>query len=87
MCFRLNLLKREKTRSKDFFSPLLTVGRDDLSDRSSLGFAKGILPEYFSSERSQAQLKVPEDVHTIAGFGADNYLIGNATYISFIQPR
>ncbi len=39
---------------------------------SSLGFFKGILPKYFSSEWSYAQFRIPE-TRTIVAFGADNH--------------
>ncbi|XP_058110774.1 autophagy-related protein 18d-like isoform X2 [Magnolia sinica] len=42
------------------------------SNTSYSSFMKGVLPKYFSSERSFAQFRLPEDTHFIAAFGAQN---------------
>ncbi|RCV15984.1 hypothetical protein SETIT_3G100300v2 [Setaria italica] len=40
--------------------------------RSSLSFMKGILPDYFSSEWSFAQFRLPETTRYVAAFGEQN---------------
>ncbi|KAF8726003.1 hypothetical protein HU200_020584 [Digitaria exilis] len=40
--------------------------------RSSLSFMKGVLPDYFSSEWSFAQFRLPETTRYIAAFGEQN---------------
>ncbi|XP_044507293.1 autophagy-related protein 18c-like [Mangifera indica] len=42
---------------------------------SSLSFMRGVLPKYFSSERSFAQFHLPEDTKFIAAFGSQNTVI------------
>ncbi|KAK4489351.1 hypothetical protein RD792_005158 [Penstemon davidsonii] len=42
---------------------------------STLSFMKGVLPKYFSSEWSFAQLHLPECTHFIAAFGAQNTIV------------
>ncbi|KAL8552400.1 hypothetical protein ACS0TY_001189 [Phlomoides rotata] len=42
---------------------------------SSLSFMKGVLPKYFSSEWSFAQLHLPERTYFIAAFGSQNTII------------
>jgi WD40 repeat protein len=42
---------------------------------STLGFFRGILPKYFSSEWSYAQFRVPETNKTICAFGAEKNTI------------
>lgn len=42
------------------------------ASRSSLSFMKGVLPKYFSSERSFAQFYLPGTARYIAAFGAQN---------------
>ncbi|CAN6358683.1 unnamed protein product [Urochloa humidicola] len=40
--------------------------------RSSLSFMKAILPDYFSSEWSFAQFRLPETTRYVAAFGEEN---------------
>lgn len=42
---------------------------------SSLAFMRGVLPNYFSSEWSFAQFRLPEETHAIVAFGKDRNTI------------
>ncbi|CAA2992105.1 autophagy-related 18a [Olea europaea subsp. europaea] len=42
---------------------------DAATSSSSLSFVKGVLPQYFNSDRSVAQFRFPEGVQCIVGFG------------------
>jgi len=58
-------------------TPETTPGSSALeaNTTSTLGFFRGILPKYFSSEWSYAQFRVPETSKTICAFGAEKNTI------------
>ncbi|CAN6565239.1 unnamed protein product [Malus baccata var. baccata] len=60
--------------SSNSLDPLISPSTGANSS-SSLSFMGGVLPKYFSSERSFARFHLPEDTQFIAAFGSQNTVI------------